>query len=159
MSNAAPELFSHGAGRRAAGHFWKIAKDGDPYLRATLDRHYSRRAYRDGRQVKLFVGPGEKIVMITEDAKAMWVWRKFIDASGQKGVNCAVFRNEGGFRSSDLIRDAEQIAWQRWPNERLYTFVNPKSIRSVNPGACYKAAGWKRCGVTKGGLVILEKIK
>jgi hypothetical protein len=68
------------------------------------------------------------------------------------------FRNEGNTLSSKLILDAEEIAWRRWPGQRLYTYVNPRGIRSNNPGACYKAAGWRRCGVTKWNkLVILEK--
>jgi len=96
--------------------------------------------------------------MITESGDAVWVWRRFKDASGQQGVNCAVFRNEGHTLSSKLILDAEAIAWGRWPGQRLYTYVNPRGIRSNNPGACYKAAGWRSCGVTKcKKLVILEK--
>jgi hypothetical protein len=107
----------------------------------------------------LFVGPGEKLVLITEAGDAVWVWRKFQDASGQRGINCAVFRNEGPTIASTLIRDAEIIAWRRWPGERLYTYVNPRGVRSMNPGACYKAAGWRECGVTKWNkLLILEKL-
>jgi hypothetical protein len=30
-------------------------------------------------------------------------------------VNCAVFRNEGPVLSSDLILEAEELAWGRWP--------------------------------------------
>ena len=35
--------------------------------------------------------------------------------------------------------------------------VDPKAVRSTNPGYCFMAAGWRRCGVTKGGLIILER--
>jgi hypothetical protein len=35
--------------------------------------------------------------------------------------------------------------------------VNPEKIRSVNPGCCFKKAGWKQCGITKGGILIFEK--
>jgi hypothetical protein len=87
---------------------------------------------------------------------ALFVWRKFIDDSGQNGVNCAVFRNESQHRSSDMIREAMTWAWQRWPGERLYTTVDPRKIRSTNPGYCFLMAGWRKCGTTKGGLLILE---
>jgi hypothetical protein len=94
---------------------------------------------------------------MTPDSRAIFVWRRFIPDDGQQGVNCAVFRNEGyPVLSSVLIREACELAWQRWPGERLYTYVNPRRIKSTNPGCCFKAAGWKRCGVSKGGLVILE---
>jgi hypothetical protein len=152
------ELFSAGTGRRASGLYWRACRDGDAGARAIFDRHYSRQVYKDGRQPKLFVGPGEKEVLITEAGDALFIWRKFVDASGQQGVNCAAFRNEGPILSSLLILDAEAVASRRWPGERLYTYVNGRAIRSTNAGACFKAAGWRRCGVTKWNkLIILEK--
>jgi hypothetical protein len=81
--------------------------------------------------------------------RAVFVWRKFISKDAQEGVNCAVFRNEGAGLSSALIRDAMSLAWQRWPAQRLYTYVNPRRVRSRNPGYCFLMAGWRRCGVTK----------
>lgn len=135
---------------------WWVTRDGDEMCRLIYDRHYSKRNYRDGRKPKLFCGPGEKIVLRTWEADALFVWRKFIDASGQQGINCAVFRNESPHLASELIRQADAIADHCWPGERHYTYVNAGSIRSKNPGCCFKRAGWKCCGFTKGGLVILE---
>jgi hypothetical protein len=122
-----------------------------------FSRHYSARQYKDGQSRKLFCGSGQKIVLRTLQADAMFVWRRFIDDSGQEGVNCAVFRNESSYLSSDLIKQADLIAELIWPNERHYTFVNQKKIRSSNPGACFRAAGWQSCGVTQKGLLVLEK--
>jgi hypothetical protein len=100
------------------------------------------------------------MMLLTPDALAMFAWRKFIDhcIPKQDGVNCAVFRNEGAGLSSDLIRAAEVIAWERWPGERLYTYVDPKRTRHKrDPGRCFLKAGWRHAGWTKGGLRILEK--
>jgi hypothetical protein len=139
--------------------FWRLSRDGDPIGLALYRRHYSRRVYADGRDPALFVGPGHKLVLIAHDDDALFVWRRFIDASGQQGVNCAVFRNESPNLASAMILDAETWAWDRWPGERLYTYVNPGRIRSTNPGYCFKHAGWRTCGMTRGRrpLVILEK--
>lgn len=137
--------------------YWREARDGNLVGLALYRRHYSSRRYADGRDPALFVGPGQKTVLLAHDDDALFVWRRFIDASGQQGVNCAVFRNESAHLSSSMILDAETWATDRWPGERLYTYVNPRSIRSTNPGACFKHAGWERCGSTKGGLVILAK--
>lgn len=130
-----------------------------------MRRHYSFYEYADGRRHSsgyrnrfLFVGPGEKMVLLTADCRALFVWRKFVSRDGQQGVNCAVFRNEGAGLSSDLIREAEELAWQRWPDERLYTYVNRHKIQSTNPGYCFKMAGWRECGRTAKGLVILERL-
>ena len=136
---------------------WIPVKDGDLSARSLFHEHYSYKPYRDGRDPALFVGPGEKLVLLTPDALALFVWRKFISGDGQQGINCAIFRNEGPVLSSDLIREADRIAWERWPGERHYTYVNPRKIRSTNPGCCFIKAGWHKCGITAWKrLIILE---
>lgn len=140
------------------GDGWIEVRDGNDTGRALFDRHYSRYFYKDGRRPKLFVGPGEKMVLLTRCAKGLFVWRKFISGDGQLGVNCAIFRNEGAGLSSALIVAADGLADARWPGERHFTYVNPKAIRSENPGCCFKRAGWRFCGLTMRGLHILEKV-
>lgn len=137
---------------------WVEVKDGNDTARSLFDRHYTRHRYSDGRKPLLFVGPGEKMVLISPDAMAVFAWRKFRSDNGQIGVNCAIFRNESAIKSSDLIRAACVLAWERWPGERLYTYVNSRKIRKKrDPGRCFRRAGWIPCGVTKvHGLLILE---
>lgn len=136
---------------------WRVCKDGDPAGLALYENHYSAHQYKDGRIRELFCGPGFKIVLLTPDGDALWVWRKFVDDSGQEGINCAVFANHSPHLSSGLVLEAERVSFCRWPDERMYTYVAPKKIKSENPGYSFKVAGWKKCGVTKGGLHILEK--
>lgn len=144
------------------GDIWQPIRDGTPFARALYERHYSCHVYKDGRRPKKFVGPGEYIALTTADEKCLFVWRKFIDASGQTGVNCAVFRVEGERKekASEMILAAEQIARKRWPDERFYTYVDEKKIRRKrDPGRCFRRAGWKPCGRTKvNKLLILEKL-
>ena len=146
---------------------WLPAKDGDPRAFDIMRRHYTYQAYRDNRRCasgnyrnkRMFVGPGAKMVLLRQACDALFVWRKFIDKSGQSGINCAVFRNESAILSSSLILEAEQLAWARWPGERLYTYVNAGAVRSANPGYCFKMAGWRPCGFSSAKkLVILEKL-
>ena len=142
-----------------AGGGWYYIRDGDARARAMFERHYSCRHYKDQRIVRRFVGPGEYIALMTRDAAALFVWRKFRPADGQQGINCAIFRNEGKARSSSLILAAEEIAWRKWPGARFYTYVNPQAVQSDNPGYCFKCAGWKVCGRTAiNKLLILEKV-
>ena len=128
---------------------WMHIKDGDDEARRFFDRHYSRKKYADGRQPKLFVGPGQKMVLVTPCRRALFVWRKFISGDGQQGINCAIFRNEGAGLSSELIVEADALADDRWPGERHFTYVNPKRVQSRNPGFRFVKAGWRRCGTTK----------
>lgn len=129
---------------------WVDIKDGNPSGVALFRRHYSFKARKRGPQKQPhFCGPGQKTVLLTPCGRALFVWRKFRSMNDQPGVNCAVFRNEGAGRSSDLIRAAMEIAWRRWPGERLYTYVNPRKVKSANPGYCFLCAGWRKCGITK----------
>lgn len=152
--NVQPFLFGDG---------WIEVKDGNDSVRAIFDRHYSRYFYADGRKPKIFVGPGEKLVLLKADATAICVWRKFISADGQDGVNCAVFRNESDERASEILKSAMDVAWARWPGERLYTYIDtyevpPKFVRGFPVwGFCFRKAGWRFCGVTKTRkLIIME---
>ena len=140
---------------------WVPILDGDAHACAMYERHYSSAksiATRRARGTLLIAGPGFKLVLATPCRRALFVWRKFRSMDHQYGISCAIFRNEGAGLSSDLIRAADDIADQRWPGERHYTYVNPRAVRSSYPGFCFVQAGWQRCGVTKARkLLILER--
>ncbi|WP_454917327.1 hypothetical protein [Xanthobacter sediminis] len=142
---------------------WIEVRDGDDTARAIFDRHYSRGAHRDRSRSKLICGPGEKFLLLSANADALCVWRRAHHrADGQSGVNCAVFRREGGEVASVQLRAAMALAWQKWPGERLFTFVDPRAVpptwRASRPtwGHCFYEAGWRFVGLTAKGLHILE---
>jgi hypothetical protein len=136
---------------------WFLSKDGDAYGYDLARRHYSARNYREQRQ-RLFVGPGRKLVLLSDDGDALFVWRQFICdiEPPQDGVNCAIFRNESMALSSLLIHEAVGVLFTLWGRQRCWTLVNPAKVRSTNPGFCFLKAGWQRCGVSRTGKVILE---
>ena len=138
--------------------YWYLTSDGDEYCLDLFRKHYSYKNSREYKHTKCFVGPGEKLVLRTWEADAMFVWRKFISDSKEQGIYCSVFRNESKTKSSDLIKEADKIADAVWPNQRHYTYVDAKKVKSTNAGYCFKRAGWKVCGKTKiNKLVILER--
>jgi hypothetical protein len=150
---------------------WWLTKDGDVDCLALYKRHYPITRKRGPRRIPLFVGPGEKRVLRTEDGRAVFVWRRFTDdcidertGERQAGVNCAMFRNESAGLSSDLIRQADAIADFLWLDRRHYTYVDPARVASGLPGACFLAAGWRYVRIrghrarTKSGLLILERV-
>ena len=108
------------------------------------------------------MGPGQKMVLLHSEETALCAWRKFISGDGQQGVNCAIYRNETHPRASDLLREAMELCWERWPGERLFTYVDPVNVkptmRQGRPtwGHCFYQAGWNFCGLTKKRLHILE---
>lgn len=139
---------------------WHIIKDGDRFERQVYDRHYSARKYADGREPLQFVGPGEKLVLATNDYSAIFAWRFYLDDYLKKpGLWCAVFRNEGPILSSALILEAERVARCRWPKETAFTHVRANSVKSSNPGYCFKSAGWKTFGLSKSTVVLSKNLE
>lgn len=140
---------------------WFVVSQRDPRAVDLYSRHYSNE--KSGNTVAIWLrcgiaGPGETLTMLDYTARALWVWRLARDRDdGQQGVECAVFRNEGSARSSELVIEAMERAWKRWPGERLFTYVDPRRVLSPNPGYCFKVAGWSFVGLSmKRKLHILE---
>ncbi len=145
---------------------WCLSRDGDSAGYALYQRHYSaaknrpalNRSSRRGRsRPRQFVGPGQSLVLLGTDALSLFVWRRAkYRQDGQRGINCAVFRNEGKALSSLLIAEASHLAWRKWPGERLFTFVDARKVRPKrDPGRCFRKAGWQPVGESQGGLLIL----
>jgi hypothetical protein len=147
---------------------WVPILDGDPLAAAMYLDHYSSersRSRRVARGTLLTLGPGQKLLLATPCRRATFAWRVFIDDTGETGVNCAWFRNEGAGIASDLIRAADRIADQRWRGERHYTYVDPEKVKGNPPGNCFLHAGWRYVldengepKTTGRGLLILERL-
>jgi hypothetical protein len=132
--------------------------------------HYSRRTPGS----RTFTGVGQEIVLVTDDARAVWavVYQRTPSAPGsgssrgRSGQTDAapqhlwrnmMFRNLGAGLSSELICDATWETYRQWivrygqlPNERMRTEIDVRRVRSSNPGYCYERAGWKRGAVRNG---------
>lgn len=126
----------------------------DPEMAMLADRHYSRQS-KGSRQ---FTCPARKLILRDAGATVLfaWTWQKY-RRDGQQGYNCSIFRNESNRLSSDIILEAEHFAVEKWGVGRAFTMIDPQKIASKNPGYCFKRAGWKLCGRTKNGKLILEK--
>jgi len=126
-----------------------VTLDGDPECRELADRHYSRKTHG----AALFMGPGRKIVLRDPAGTWLFAWRmSLLREDGQTGWECSIFRNESDRLSSEIILECEEYV-----TGRKFTYINAKKIRSVNPGCCFKKAGWKKIGRSKGGLILLVK--
>lgn len=143
---AQPHLFGSG---------WIVTRDGHPTLIALHRRHYSR---RPGNRKALAIGPGEKLALVSPCGRAAFAWRlSRFRLDRQAGLECTMFRNEGAGLSSELVRLADGLADETFGPMRHFTFVDPKAVRSTNPGCCFLKAGWRRCGATEAGLIVLER--
>lgn len=143
---------------------WHVSHRADPRARRIADRHYNRQSI--GAQQ--FVPPGRCLVLLTPEANALWItsypYPEFVKHQWAGAWVCSCFRNESTVLSSELI--VEAVAATRWyaeqqphwdlPELGFVTFVDTLKIRSTHPGYCYKMAGWRNVGSTKGGLVALQ---
>lgn len=74
--------------------------------------------------------------------------------NGKDGWTCTIFRNTSPWLSSSLILLAEMALVRSGAGcgpDGLLTYVWRAKIRSVNPGYCFKKAGWKKIDVSADG--------
>ncbi len=135
---------------------WQQVTKFDGRACALADRHYSRRKIGAPQ----FMPPGETVILLTPAADAVFGWWRPHPASGLRAMNgrdgwtCSIFRNEGGQRSSALILAAEERLARLGVTcgvDGLLTYIWRAKVRSVNPGYCFKCAGYRRIGVSADG--------
>lgn len=139
---------------------WHLSHRADPRGAAIADRHYNRQSIGSPQ----FVPPGRCLVLLTEDADALWVtswpFAEYVKHAWAGALVCSAFRNESSILSSTLIREA--VAATHYvmgapPPMGFVTFVDTtKTRRKRDPGRCYRRAGWVPCGHTKAGLFALR---
>lgn len=144
------------------GH-WLSVSDRDARAIAIYSRHYSTKKNGKTRDDWLrhgFVGNGPKLVLLSSQEDAIFAWLNAENRlDGEMGANCTVFRNEGSVLSSDLVREADDMAWAYWPEtKRHFTYVDASQVRPKrDPGRCFLRAGWTDTRRVSGrGLRILE---
>ena len=132
-------------GRPVSG--WAIVKKFDPRAAALADGHYSRRKVGSPQ----FMPPGQTLVLLSSDERAVFGWWRPHPTSGIRAMNgldgwtCTIFRNTGPELSSRLILAAETELLSRYNcgPDGLLTYVWDAKIASPNPGYCFKVAGWR----------------
>lgn len=139
---------------------WMVTHQYDSRAARLADRHYSRQ--RPG--TPKFTPPGRKLVLITEDASAVWVtswpFAEYVKRDYADAWICTIFRNESPILSSLLIQEA--LAVTRWkygepPESGMITMVDAAQVQCEIPGYCFKRAKFKHVGFTKrAGLHILQ---
>ncbi len=130
---------------------WARVTKFDRWASALADGHYSRRTPGSPQ----FMPPGETVVLLTGDARAVFGWWRPDPSSGLEAMNgldgwtCTIFRNTGDALSSVLIVAAEVALLEHADGcgpDGLITYVWDNRVRSINPGYCFKRAGWRRTG-------------
>ena len=137
---------------------WQRVTKFDRRAALLSDDHYSRRTPGSPQ----FMPPGQTIVLYAGQAPhdAVFGWWRPDPASGLHAMNgldgwtCTIFRNCSPVLSSDLILAAEQAigaAGYDCGPDGLITYVWDSKVASVNPGYCFKCAGWEVRGRSADG--------
>lgn len=126
------------------------------------DRHYNRRKVGSPQ----FVPPGRCVVFKTRDLRALWTtswpFAQYVKHAWPGAWVNSLFRNEGADLSSELIREAvaaTRACWPAVPDLGVVSFVDAsKTRRKRDPGRCYRKAGFRHVGFTKGGLYAFQML-
>ena len=115
-----------------------------------------------------FMGSGKTFVLLAEHeggSRAVWGVIENFDGSrdGTRRFRCSIYRNETPWLSSELIREATALTYERWArafqwsgSPPLITEVDASKVkRKRDPGRCFLKAGWTRTGeiTTRGRLI------
>lgn len=141
---------------------WLVVPKFDPRAAALADGHYSRRTIGSPQ----FMPPGQTLVLLTPDARAVFGWWRPHPSSGIRAMNgldgwtCTIFRNTGAGLSSELILEAEAELLARYDcgPSGLITYVRARDLLVPDPGYCFKVAGWSVTGRSADGRkTLLQK--
>lgn len=124
--------------------YWRISHRADKAALPIADRHYNRQKIGSPQ----FVPPGRCIVLLTENADALWVtswpFAGYVRHAWAGAWMCSCFRNESTVLSSVLIAEAVAITrgiYGEPPPLGFVTFVDEsKTRRKRDPGRCYRKA-------------------
>lgn len=148
---------------------WQLSHRAAPKGREIADRHYSRQKVGSPQ----FVKPGSCLVLLTDSA--LWVssapYQRFVKHAWAGAWECSTFRNEGGERGSELIREAVAATLHHYgdpPALGMITFIDPRKVagyfvrtpegRELRWGYSFRQAGFEFCGWTKGGLYAMQML-
>jgi len=143
---------------------WMISNRADPMARDIADRHYNRQ--KPG--TLQFVPPGRCLVLKTAGAVwvTSWPFAEYVKHEWAGAWVNSAFRRESGPVASDLIRQALAATRWYWPEPPgvpsaigdicMVTFIDTGKVkRKRDFGRCYRRAGFREIGWTKGGLLAL----
>lgn len=133
---------------------WHLSHKYDVRARPLADRHYNRRKVGAPQ----FCPPGRGLVLLTEDASALWVTSfpkgEYVRHAWPGAWVNSLFRNEDRDRhvSSELILEAVAATCAFFgapPKQGMVTFVDETKVKNKrDPGRCYLKAGFKYVGRT-----------
>ena len=139
-----------------AAFLWCGSHRADQEARVIADRHYNRQKIGSPQ----FVPPGRCLVLLSNSKSALWVtswpYAQYVKHAWAGAWVNSCFRNESDSLSSELILQA--VAHTKWhwpevPELGMISFVNAAKVKKKrDPGRCFKKAGFKHVGFTKGGL-------
>jgi hypothetical protein len=137
---------------------WQRVTKFDRRAVALADQHYSRRKPGSSQ----FMPPGETVVLLSTDERAVFGWWRphpdcgFKAMNGLDGWTCTIFRNAGSSLglSSDMIIAAEDMLVAQGVSigpDGFITYVWDAKVSSDNPGYCFKCAGYRVAGRSADG--------
>lgn len=147
---------------------WILSYRADDEARPIADRHYNRQSPGSPG----FVPPGRCLVLKMDCALwvSSWPFAEYVRHEWPGAWINSCFRRESGPIASDLIRQGVAATIWKWGDcpripwsykgasgfVGMVTFIDRDKVRRKRDyGRCYRKAGFKVIGETKGGLLAL----
>lgn len=148
---------------------WELSFRADPRGAALADRHYTRQKVGSPQ----FMPPGACVVLYAGrpgDGEALWgtsmPYAQYVKHEWAGAWVCSIFHNAGADHAHKLVIQAlaatRAVAGDP-PALGMVTFVDRRKVKPyVTPkgrsiyGQCFRQAGFKEVGETKGGLLALQ---
>jgi hypothetical protein len=135
---------------------WLLSHKFDVIGARLADGHYSRRTVGSPQ----FMPPGETLVFVSDDKLSVFGWWRphannptgHVGRNGLNGWTCSIYRHtehDGDNTASPFILDAERLlatSGRGCGPDGMLSYIWPAKIKSVNPGYCFKVAGWHTAG-------------
>jgi len=145
---------------------WHLSHCGDRRALPLADRHYNRQKVGAPQ----FVPPGRCLVLLTENADAVWTtswpFPQYVRHAWAGAMVNSLFRYERDPDATDAPMASVLIVaacratrahWPDLPDLGIVSFVDSaKTRRKRDPGRCYRRAGWTHVGFTAGGLLAFQ---
>lgn len=147
---------------------WHLSHRADPKAVDVADRHYNRQKPGTSQCAP----PGSCMVLYAQTAtgRAFWItswpFARYVKHAWPGAWVCSAFRNEGAGVASRMVLAAvaaTRAFYGEPPKLGMITFVDRRKVRPfVTPkgreifGQCFRQAGFRDAGETKGGLLALQ---
>lgn len=135
---------------RFSGRYWSQTSNDDPLILSKFERLQFKQYVRLSK--RNWIDSQQMLLAYCLD-KAVILWKRKPFQPGKSGVRCSIFVNNSEKLSSELLRDAVDVARLFWLESTFFVHLNPRFFPE-NAEKTFKECGWEYHGESREGYPI-----